>query len=342
MIVFGLANGQLYSRECRQKLPKDGKDVKSMDKSIINTVHIGKNKSSVAFIILNYNDPDTTIYMVNNLCKWTQQEFYMHIVVIDNCSTDGSFEKLKIYYESEPKVDVIMSEYNGGYSYGNNYGSKFAIRCYEPDYIAIANPDIVVDENTVTELLKTFSEDENLLMCAPVMKDSEGKYRIRTQRVPSYIDDLTACFTDKSKTVRYDKFDYLNGRKNMILTEMLPGSFFVVRTKLFQRVGMLDEGVFLFCEERILGYRMKQYGYKAVLRSDLYFIHKHGTSIGKAYKIVAARKMLLKSRCYYQKVYNKCGLIKEIIFKGVSALSLVYLYIKLFASCLLRRVKKNH
>ena len=208
--------------------------------------------------------------------------------------------------------------------------------------LAIANPDIIVDENTVAELLKTFSEDETLLMCAPVMKDAEGKYRIRTQQVPSYVDDLVACFTDNNKTVRFDNFDYLNGRKNMILTEMLPGSFFIVRTELFRQIGMLDEGVFLFCEERILGYRMKQYGYKSVLRSDFYFIHKHGTSIGKSYKIAAARKMLLKSRCYYQKVYNKCGLIKEIIFIGVSALSLVYLYIKLFASYLLRSVKKNH
>ena len=312
-----------------------------MDKSITRTVHTEFNKSSVAFIILNYNDSDTTICMVNNLCKWTQQGFYMHIVVIDNCSIDGSFEKLKTYYESEPKVDVIMSEYNGGYSYGNNYGSKFAIKRYEPDYIAIANPDIIVDENTVTELLKTFSEDEKLLMCAPVMKDAEGIFRIRTQQVPSYVDDLVACFTDNNKTVRFDNFDYLNGRKNMILTEMLPGSFFIVRTELFRHIGMLDEGVFLFCEERILGHRMKQYGYKAVLRSDLHFIHKHGTSIGKVYKIVAARKMLLKSRCYYQKVYNQCGLIKEIIFKGVSALSLVYLHMKLVASYLLRKVKEK-
>lgn len=295
---------------------------------------------AIAFIVLNYNDADTTIYMVNNLCKWEQQHFYLHIVVVDNCSTDSSYEKLKLYYTSEEKVAVISSKYNGGYSYGNNYGSRFAIEHYAPDFIAIANPDIIVNESTVIELIDTFNEDGNLLMCAPVMKDAEGRYRIRTQKLPSYEDDLVACFTEKnSKTVRYDKFDYLNGKTNMILTEMLPGSFYILQTKLFQDIGMLDEGVFLFCEERILGYKMKQHGYKAVLRSDLFFIHKHGTSINKAYKVIATRKILLQSRRYYQKFYNKCGVSRAFLFKGACVISIVYLRVKLYAYNMLQKVK---
>lgn len=294
---------------------------------------------SIAFIVLNYNDADTTMSMVDNLCRWEQLQFHLHIVVVDNCSTDRSYERLKLYYTSEEKVTVISSEYNGGYSYGNNYGARFAIEHYAPEYIAIANPDIIVKENTVIDLIATFDEDKFLLMCAPVMKDSEGKYRIRTQKLPSYKDDLVACFTEKnSKTVRYNKFDYLNGKTNMILTEMLPGSFYVVRTELFQNIGMLDEGVFLFCEERILGYRMKQYGYKAVLRSDLFFIHKHGTSIKKAYKVVSSRKILLKSRCYYQRVYNRCGIIRTVSFKMVSSIAINYLWIKLY----LHRLRVRH
>ena len=297
---------------------------------------------SIAFIVLNYNDSDTTIHMVNNLCTWQCCQFYLHVVIVDNYSTDKSFEKLQQYYKSEEKIVVISSNYNGGYSYGNNYGARFAIEHYAPDFIAIANPDIIVDENTVIELLATFNEEKSLLMCAPVMKDIKGKYCIQTQKLPSYKDDLVACFTENNnKTVRYDKFDYLNGKTNMILTEMLPGSFYVVRTDLFQKIGMLDEGVFLFCEERILGYKMKQQRYKAVLRSDLFFLHKHGTSINKAYKAISTRKILLQSRCYYQNVYNECGRVNDIILRSACVVSILYLRVKLYAYLLLKKAKER-
>lgn len=286
--------------------------------------------NSIAFIILNYNDVDTTIKLVDGLCGYSGNQFNYRVIVVDNCSTDSSMTVLRERYADKSLVDVIASQRNGGYSYGNNLGARYAIENYDPDYLAVANPDIWVDEETVAGLLETFKEDDKLCMCSPVMKDLSGGYHIHSQELPTFKDDLTACFSEKKpRTIKVDNYDYLNENHNMILTEMLPGSFFIVRAELFQKIGMLDENVFLFCEERILGKRMKDNGYKAVLRSDLFFLHAHSTSIGKAYKIIQTRRLILKSRIYYEEKYNHINIMQGLLLRSMSALSLFYLDLKL-------------
>ena len=139
-----------------------------------------------------------------------------------------------------------------------------------------------------------------------------------------------------SRTIKTDNYDYLNGNQNMILTEMLPGSFFAVRADLFQKIGMLDEKVFLFCEERILGKRMKDNGYKAVLRADLFFLHAHSVSIKKVYKVIQTRKLILNSRIYYEENYNHINFWQSFLLRTASFISLRYLQLKLGLRKLIR------
>ena len=51
-----------------------------------------KNIESTACVILNYNDADTTISLVKKIGDYKNIE---HIIVVDNCSTDHSLEKLE-------------------------------------------------------------------------------------------------------------------------------------------------------------------------------------------------------------------------------------------------------
>ncbi len=184
---------------------------------------------TLAFIILNYNDSASTISLVDSLCNWKQDNFQIRIIIVDNRSKDNSYTLLKERYSTAfSVVDVVESERNGGYSYGNNFGVRYAITHYSPDYIAIANPDIEVDENTVSECLKTFNAAAKLGGVSPVMCNINGHYSISASRLPKYSDDLMLCFNDCfSRTIIRENFNYLNGKSNMILTETLPGSLFL-------------------------------------------------------------------------------------------------------------------
>ncbi len=74
----------------------------------------------LGIVIVNWNTRD---YL--NRCLETvlasKGEFSYRVIVVDNGSTDGSADMVRSGF---PAVEVIASEVNGGFSYGNNLGLR--------------------------------------------------------------------------------------------------------------------------------------------------------------------------------------------------------------------------
>ncbi len=70
---------------------------------------------NVGIVILNYNDSETTVKLLDMIKEYKILE---SIVVVDNNSTDNSYEVLKKFENN--KIKVIKSKINKGYGYGNN------------------------------------------------------------------------------------------------------------------------------------------------------------------------------------------------------------------------------
>lgn len=294
--------------------------------------------SLICFVILNYNGFEETIKLVHHIVSWDPGKLDYSVVVVDNSSTDDSFRRMQMEFVGLQRVTVIQSERNGGYSYGNNFGVEYAMNCYHPVFIAIANPDVDLEQDTVIHALETFQVDEKIAMCAPVMKSLAGSFQIHAQRLPTYRDDLAACWINYKPHSLIVDYETLNNNSNFVLTEMLSGSFFVIRADRFTEIGMFDENVFLYCEERILGRRLKDSGYIAVLRADLFYTHAHATSTSKAFSEIKRWRILLKSRFYYQKKYGKINLLSQLILKIAMKLFLVQLRLVLLLREIIKRV----
>ena len=104
-----------------------------------------------AIIVLNYNDSKNTVNFVNKVVKYDILE---KIIVVDNLSSkENEFEELKSL-ECE-KVDVIRTDKNGGYAYGNNYGLKYIDEKYDDiEYVIISNPDVGIKEEDIITAIK--------------------------------------------------------------------------------------------------------------------------------------------------------------------------------------------
>ena len=76
-------------------------------------------KTKICSVILNYNDAETTEQLVRLIHEYDVPE---EIVVVDNASTDDSWDQLKGL--EDQKVHVIRAEKNGGYGAGNNFPSR--------------------------------------------------------------------------------------------------------------------------------------------------------------------------------------------------------------------------
>ncbi|HIS90270.1 MAG TPA: glycosyltransferase, partial [Candidatus Faecisoma merdavium] len=132
-------------------------------------------------MILNYNDSETVIKLVNEIKNFL---IFDKIIVVDNCSNDNSMKNLiKI---KNPIIDIIQTDFNGGYGYGNNYGIKYIQKKYGDGYILISNPDVIFTEEMVENLLQEFYSDNNVAVSTAVQLDINRK-RIKdiAWRVPN-------------------------------------------------------------------------------------------------------------------------------------------------------------
>lgn len=275
---------------------------------------------SIVAVILNYNDYKTTIKCIKNIASY---KLIDKIIIVDNCSTDSSFETLS-NYESD-KVHVIKTDKNGGYSYGNNFGIKYAIEKFNAEKIIISNPDVYFTEDIIVKMIDSFKIDNSIAVVAPKVINAFGREEMVAWKLPQWKDDIILSIEILSKLLgnplRYEKCKLKN---DINYVDVVPGSFFMISKQSLIDVDFFDEDTFLYCEERILAYKLKQKGYKIILRGDISFIHEHSVSINNAIKsIVSKYKILFASRKIYHKKYLKTNYIQDFIFQVACSLGII-------------------
>jgi GT2 family glycosyltransferase len=100
----------------------------------------------ISIIILNYNGKGLLKNCVDSVLKQTYQDF--EVIILDNGSSDGSYEFLTANYSDISNIKIIHINRNLGFAEGNNYALSFT----QGEYIVLLNNDTVVDTNWLGEL----------------------------------------------------------------------------------------------------------------------------------------------------------------------------------------------
>lgn len=272
-----------------------------------------------SLVLLNYNDSETATKFLETIKNYTVID---SVVVIDNNSTDNSYEILKKF--ASDKIKVIKSNKNGGYAYGNNLGIKCAEKIFNPKYIIISNPDVFFTEDLIIECIKYLENDKMAAIATGKMFDKNNREsKVMAWKIPSFWRDiqLSLMFANKfygNKLVSYDK-EYLNNEKAIV--EVVPGSFFVIKSDIMRKINYFDEDTFLYCEERILAHKIKNIGYYSVLLGNSKYFHYHGKTIKKNIsRSVKQYSILQDSKRLFLKKYLGVSVIKLAIFDIVTIL----------------------
>ncbi|EOU1878363.1 glycosyltransferase [Clostridium perfringens] len=286
-------------------------------------------------IVLNYNDYETTSSFLEQIKSYDNIE---NIIVVDNNSSDNSFEVLSKFKSC--KIDVIKSNENGGYGKGNNIGLIYAEKKYKPKYYIISNPDIKINQLTIQSILDYLENNDDVAMCTAKMIEKNGEINKRfAWKLPTYKDNIILCFPILSKLIKPTIYKKELLKSNAALyVDVVPGSFFVIKSQVFKDVDYFDECTFLFYEEEILAYKIKNKGYKIALLSDKEFIHNHGVTINKHYRKYLSRYNIMgKSKVIYLKKYLKVGRFKLLIFRVLYNISKIEIIILEFLKSFLKK-----
>ena len=261
-----------------------------------------------AVVILNYANPELTERLAGSFLAFDSLD---HIIVVDNFSPDNSFKRLSALQGG--KISVIRTDHNGGYGFGNNFGIRFAKENFDPDFVFISNPDVMVEERTVKAMIAALEANPSLAVAAPQMRYQDKDFIPTTAwRIPTLKSEILS-----SGIVFYKLFHntgllhfytpaYIKNNGPLCYVDCVMGSFFAARTSAMLDAGLYDEDFFLYCEESVLGYRLKQLGFQSAILSDFSFVHFESATIDLIYKSTSAKKRLdFRSKKLFLKKYQR-------------------------------------
>ena len=277
-------------------------------------------------VILNYNDYDTTKDMIKQIKNY---KCLNYILVVDNNSSDNSYDKLLKLQENN--IEVIKTDKNKGYAYGNNYGVKYLDNKYKIDNIIISNPDVIVSEDTIKKLIEDLKNNKNISLISPIVEE-KGKLS-RGWKLPHFKEDLISNINYfhkyANKLMEYNEDHYKN---KIVKVEATHGCFFMIRMKDFKKVDFFDEKTFLYYEENILGKKLKDNDMGVYVDTSLKVIHNLSVSVDKTYNSIKKYKIHKNSQKYYEKNYNKLNIFGIILLRIFYYISLLISYIVVLVS----------
>lgn len=291
-----------------------------------------KRTKIVGVVILNYNDIQTTIGVLKCIEKYNAIDY---ITVVDNNSSDDSFIILSNLYQNS-SIHLIKSSMNGGYSYGNNLGLKYLVEERKVDIAIIINPDVIFNQSIIRRVSEELCKDPLCGLVSPIMLDRNGNETRMWLKSPKFYNSILDCFfigRQLNKFLRKTKVDKSQLKQKV---DILPGSFLAFDSDALKKMDYLDENVFLYYEENIIGEKLKRLGLKTYLLTNCSYIHNHSVTIRKNLSILNAFKCNLRSKLYFEKEYHKIGKAKEILLKVMMKYAVVEMSIILKFRSLLK------
>lgn len=230
-----------------------------VNKSSITKQSGGSLNSSVICVVLNWNGWHDTIPCIESL----QNSNYsgLSIVLVDNGSSNDSVSRIR---SAHPDLKILETGINLGFAAGNNCGIKFALQ-RGAKYVWLLNNDTVVERQTLTALVNTAEADPEVGEVGSVLKYAHSPNRIQAWGGGS-VNLWTGITRHFHKPVAQHELDYLTAASVLIPAAVL------------RRVGLLDEGYFMYWEDVDLSYRIRRAGWKLAVAPDAVLLHKESAS----------------------------------------------------------------
>lgn len=243
------------------------------------------------YVILHYQSIEITKKCVDKLLMFSKDN---PIIIVDNCSPNGSGKQLEKMYSKCINITVIINEENQGFAKGNNLGYQYIKRKYSLNYVVVMNNDIMIEDNDFAVIIEQFMEKNEVDVCGPDMVTLKGNHQNPLQLKP---------YTSKylQRRVRADKINVLLLRtrlfwklyENYKKTNKIPirtkqptvfdcilhGSCIIYGPEYIKR----EQNAFLpitymYNEEAILYDYLVHKGYKTGYCSDVTILHMEGVS----------------------------------------------------------------
>ena len=202
------------------------------------------------------------------------------IIIVDNSNDQNFKDTLEKKYEN---VECILSSSNLGMGSGNNLG----LNNVKTEYALILNPDVILRDNTISEIIKESKKIDSFAVLAPLSEnDNNPNYKIKQ------IDKKNINILNPFKVESVDGFAMLLNLKKI---NQIPD---------FQNKKYFDENFFMYLENDDFCKRLSQYNQNIFIipKSRIKHLGAKAVSDEYAYEVELSRNWhWIWSKFYFNK-----------------------------------------
>ncbi len=237
----------------------------------------GGSAADLSIVILSWNTKELVRECLTAL-RGASDGLRTEIVVIDNASEDGSPDLIAAEF---PEVVLVRNAENRGYAPGVNQG----IARSTGRRVCLLGSDTRVRPGTFEALCAFLDAHPTAGAVAPPLLNPDGSRQCGCKRFPTLglvaFWDLPPhrWFPDAGVLRRYEMkdWDHMGTRE----VDQPPGTCFLVRREVIDRVGPMDEKLWLFFNDVDWALRIRQAGFSIWHVEAPGVFHRESSSVGK-------------------------------------------------------------
>lgn len=220
----------------------------------------------LATVIVNWNNFPDTRSCLQSLFAADHRDISLHVIVVDNGSDDDSLTRLTEEFGND--VEIMASPQNLGFAGGNNLAIRRAL-AQGADLVLLLNNDTVVAPDLFKKLLAACMAHPNVGIFGA---------RIYYHNVPNrlwYAGGKVMRWAGRTRHLGFGKLDNPSYQRSRPVT-FITGCFMLVRRAVFEKIGLLDETLFLYFEDVDFCLRARRHGYAMLYAPGMVIWHKVG------------------------------------------------------------------
>jgi len=246
----------------------------------------------------------------------------LEVFVVDNDSQDGTVEMV---HNQFPQARLLANKVNQGFAKANNQG----IRLARGRYVLVLNPDTRILPSAFRSMFKFMDSHPHYGLAGCKLLNSDETLQPSVRRFPTFWDQFLLLFKVPHllpnlpvfKKYLARDFDYDEPSE----VDQVMGAFFWLRQEVLEKIGLLDEGFWIWFEEVDYCRRLRQAGWKIGYNPDTEIIHHFGQSFRQRLSVDRQKIFNRSLARYFKKHHSRLAWIGIQIARPFSlALEWVY------------------
>ncbi len=228
----------------------------------------------LSIVIVSWNVCDLLRRCLKSIFNSLSSVITIEVIVVDNASSDESVSMVR---ETFPQVRLIVNADNRGFPAANNQGVDAA----QGRYVLLLNPDTEVLGDALAAMVDFADAHPGVGVVGPQLLNPDGSVQSSRRRFPT----LTTAFLESTwlqplaprrVLERYYVLDQPDDAT--IDVDWVKGAALMARRSAIERVGVMDEGFFMYSEELDWCHRFRDDGWRVVYLPAAQIIHYEGKS----------------------------------------------------------------